>query len=106
MKIVKTHDWYDPEGLNIPDNRADLIWEGPYEECLERLKNIRSSKITQFSDRKDISVGPIQPRMKVVNQRPAPGGGYYITKRELDHSEYFEIYYMSAISKEYYSIVE
>ena len=106
MKIIKTKDWYDPEGLNIPNNNIEVIWEGPYEECLERLKNIRSSKITQFEDRKDITVSNIRLKRKVIESIPTGFGGVRQKSIELPQSEYFEIYFMSAIAKEYYSIVK
>ena len=106
MRIVKTKDSYDPEGLNIPSTYFEILWEGPYQECLERLNNIRSSKITQFQDRNDIDVGKIQLRRKVITQIPLKTGGYQIVTEARPQSEYFEIYFMSAISKEYYSIVE
>ena len=105
MRIIKTKDWYDPEGLNIPSN-AEVVFEGSYEACREELEDLRSKFIVQFADRDDIDVYAIKTKKEIVEKIPAPGGGYYIKSKELPQSEYFEIYYSSAICKVYYSIVK
>ena len=85
MKIIKTSKWYDPEGLNIPNDDVDVLYQGNYTACLAQLKNMRDQKEKYFSDRDDIDVSPIQND---------------------EEYEYFVIYYISAIAKTYFSIVK
>lgn len=86
-KVIKTKSWYDPEGLDIPNNSGDLMFTGSKEECLDFLKNTKKTLIGEYADRDDITVGPIQE------------------KKKLD-STYFEVYFMSAIAKNYYQVVK
>ena len=75
--VVKSSNWYDPEGLDVPSN-AEIVFAGTKQECFGKLDQIVSEQC---------KVGHGQP---VVEDR----GDDYIT-----------IYYPSAVAKSTFKIV-
>lgn len=84
--VIKTRKWYDPEGLDIPNPDARVLFTGDYDSAVKYLKNKHSLLQQEYADRKDIDVDDIK-------QGKTP------------NSDWFEVYFESAISKNYYSIV-
>lgn len=107
FKVVKTSSWYDPEGLNIPDNSEKVLFRGEYEDALRYLLNLRIELIEEFSDRHDISVKDIQKRRNDVKVTMNAFGEKLVTYNGyVPKTELFEVCYCSAGANEYYSIVE
>lgn len=94
-RIVKTNRWYDPEGLDIDDDRVEVVFEGTRKECDDKLVELYKELKAEFADRKDIDVS-LMPERK---RNPETGEISSLGK------DYIEVYYLSAIAKEYYRIV-
>lgn len=41
--VIKTDRWYDPEGLNIPNKDYAIEYAGTYDECNDKLSQLRNS---------------------------------------------------------------
>ena len=105
-KVIKTNSWYDPEGLDIDDKKVDFMFTGSKEDCMEFLKDTREALIQKYADRKDIDVSPIKERKKLDHIEKVGPFGYKQIWKEGPGIQYFEVYFRSAISKEYYSVVK
>lgn len=83
-KIVKTHDWYDPEGLGIKD-KGDVVFEGNKEETSARFSEIKT-------EMNAMSKASIRNGHRTID----------VTERGSDS---LEVYYFDAISKVFYTLL-
>ena len=103
--VIKTNDWYDPEGLNIP-SKAEVLFTGDAKSCYDFFFNKREELENKYKGDRDIKVSGIQERRELDHLEKAPGGGYKQIWKEGPGIQYFEVYFMNAISKDYYSVVK
>ena len=103
--VIKTNDWYDPEGLNIP-SEAEVLFTGDAKSCYDFFFNKREELENKYKGNRDIKVSGIQERRELDHLEKAPGGGYIQIWKEGPGVQYFEVYFMNAISKDYYSVVK
>ncbi len=75
-QIVKTDKWWDPEGLDIPNDSKQVIFEGSLNKCGKWL----GAKYSNAKQDRDIAVRSYTP------------------------NEYLELYYFNSQSKECYTI--
>ena len=74
--VVETEKWYDPEGLNIEDDKFNIQFAGEYNECIDWISNL-------------------------INEAKADTDTYEI---EEEGKDFVKIYYPHAISKAMFSI--
>lgn len=92
-KIVKSRDWYDPEGLGMPEHIVEVIMEGTLKECDKYMSDVLLCDLKhEYRRMDDISVH--------LYQTNTFGG----TKLNFNIG-YIEVYFYSAISKNYYRII-
>ena len=101
-KVVKSSKWYDPEGLNIDSNDAKTLFEGSMDDCRSFLNRKRKELCEEYSDRNDISVDGLTPIRKLLELRHLPTGGVAQVWGDVIGFK-FEVYFMSAMSKEVYT---
>lgn len=101
-KVVKSSKWYDPEGLNIDSNDAQTLFVGTMDDCRSFLERKNKELSGEYSDRKDIHVDGLTPIRKLLELRPLPTGGWAQVWGDVIGYG-FEVYFMSAMSKEVYT---
>ena len=103
--VIKSNSWYDPEGLNIP-SKNEVLFTGDAKSCNDFLFKTRERLESEYADRKDITVSKIKEQ-KILDHLEKLGPlGYRQVWKEGPGNLYFEVYYMSAISKSYYTVVK
>ena len=103
--VVKSNDWYDPEGLDIP-SKAETIFTGDAKSCYDFLYKTRDELEKKYADRDDISVSRIKERRELDHLEKDGPFGYKQIWKEGSKTQYFEVYFMSAIAKDYYTVVK
>lgn len=84
--VIKTSDWYDPEGLDIPDD-GKVVFSGTFNECSDWLTN----KYWDAENQKETAKNQWDIRAVVEDYKP--------------HNS-LAIYYPLAIAKAYFTIQE
>ena len=104
-KVIKTNSWYDPEGLDIP-SKIETLFTGDAKSCYDFFYKTREELEKKYADRNDISVSGIKERRELDHLEKVGPFGYKQIWKEGPGIQYFEVYFRSAISKDYYSVVK
>ena len=85
--IVKTHDSFDPEGLNIPSSKK-VIFKGTYEDAKVQFEKLRD----EFKS--------------TVASRPKALNTYMLMTFSEINKNSFKVYYGCCQTNEYYTLCE
>ena len=103
--VIKSSSWYDPEGLNIP-SKNKVLFAGDGKSCIDFLFKTREKLENEYADRKDIIVGKIEEQKILDHLEEIAPGIYRQFWKEGPGNLYFKVYYASAISKVYYTVIK
>lgn len=103
--VIKSSSWYDPEGLNIP-SKNKVLFTGDGKSCIDFLFKTREKLESEYADRKDITVSKIKEQKILDHLEKIAPFGYRQIWKEGPGNLHFEVYYMSAISKVYYTVIK